>query len=110
MTYRIRGIDSEPHRHLFAADEVRLADAGAVRVTAGELAEYVDTPPPVILNRPLGLRAFYDRAMPANAALALPGSADAAVRAFPGAPEIVYIDAHNAAHGCFVARIERFAT
>ena len=42
-----------------------------------------------------------------NAALAGPGEADAAIRNLFDEPEIAYIDAHNAAHGCFAARVER---
>lgn len=40
-------------------------------------------------------------------ALDAPGEADAAIRALFDADEIAYIHAHNAAHGCFAARIDR---
>jgi hypothetical protein len=42
-----------------------------------------------------------------NAALALPGQADAKIRELFADANIAYIHAHNAAHGCFSARIER---
>ena len=42
-----------------------------------------------------------------NALLALPGEADAKIRELLADPAIAYIDAHNAAHGCFAARIDR---
>ena len=36
-----------------------------------------------------------------------PGEADEAIRALLADPGIAYINAHNAAAGCFAARIER---
>ena len=42
-----------------------------------------------------------------NAALALPGEADAKIRNLFEGDEIAYIHAHNAAHGCFAAKVER---
>lgn len=68
---------------------------------------YVDETPPVFAGRPLGLRGFAADGMLRDAKLALPGGADAAIRALFADPAIDYIDAHNAAHGCFAARITR---
>ena len=42
-----------------------------------------------------------------GALLALPGQADTKIRELLADPAIAYIDAHNAAHGCFAARIDR---
>ncbi len=70
-------------------------------------ADYIDETPPVFAGRPLGLRAFDDQGMLRNARLALPGQADALIRDLFDDPAIAYIDAHNAAHGCFSARVER---
>lgn len=156
MTYKIRGIDPAPYRHLVGASEAELAEAGAVRVMAAcspgypcraslvdaeigetlilinhvshdvetpyrsafavylresaeEPAEFVDQLPPVFDNRPLSLRAFDSDGMLANAALAMPGKAEESVHALLADDNIAYIDAHNAAQGCFAARIERFA-
>lgn len=67
----------------------------------------VDTTPPVFKNRPLGLRAFDEAGMLRDAALALPGEADAKIRKLFENDAIAYIHAHNAAHGCFSARIDR---
>jgi hypothetical protein len=78
-----------------------------VRESAETAARYVDQTPPVFEGRPLGLRAFDATGMLRSAALALPGEADAKIRALFELPEIAYIHAHNAAHGCFAARIER---
>lgn len=78
-----------------------------IRETADTPAAFIDETPPVFAGRPLGLRAFGEDGMLRTAALALPGEADAKIRALFDSPEIAYIDAHNAAHGCFAARVER---
>ena len=70
-------------------------------------AEFVDTVPPVFEGRPLGLRGFDAAGNLADARLALPGEADAKIRDLFANPAIAYIHAHNAAHGCFAARIDR---
>lgn len=70
--------------------------------------DYVDQTPPVFEGRPLGLGGFDAEGMLQDARLALPGEADAAIRALFANPAIAYIHAHNAAHGCFSAKVERF--
>ena len=72
-------------------------------------ASYRDATPPVFEGRPLALRAFDAAGMLRTARLAGPGEADAAIRDLFADDAISYIDAHNAAHGCFAARIERDA-
>jgi Protein of unknown function (DUF1203) len=89
------------------ATPYRSAYAIYVRGAANQTAEYVDETPPVFEGRPMAFRAFDRGGMLRNAALALPGQADAKIRELLAAQEIVYIHAHNAAHGCFSARIER---
>jgi hypothetical protein len=42
-----------------------------------------------------------------DAVLAVPGEADARIRELFERPEIAEIHAHNAALGCFLARVER---
>ncbi len=78
-----------------------------VRSDARQRAEYVDETPPVFEGRPMALRAFDANGMLRNAALALPGQADAKIRELFASDEIAYIHAHNAAHGCFLAKVER---
>jgi Protein of unknown function (DUF1203) len=90
-----------------AATPYRSAYAIYVREGAGEPAEYVDRTPPVFEGRPMAFRAFDADGMLRNAALALPGEADAKIRALFDSQEIAYIHAHNAAHGCFSAKVER---
>ena len=72
-------------------------------------ASYRDELPPVFEGRPLALRAFDSQGMLQIARLAGPGEADGAIRDLFADAGISYIDAHNAAHGCFAARIERDA-
>lgn len=85
----------------------RSAYAIYVRENAREAARFADDAPPVFVGRPLGLRGFDGEGMLRDAALALPGEADAKIRGLFSNPDIAYIDAHNAAHGCFAARVER---
>jgi hypothetical protein len=91
------------------ATPYRSAYAIYVREDATEIAPLIDTIPPVFEGRPLGLRAFDKDGMLRNAALALPGQADETIRTLFEAREIAYIHAHNAAHGCFSAKVERHA-
>ena len=62
-----------------------------------QAASFIDEVPPVFANRTMAFRAFDADGMLRNAALAGPGEADAAIRNLFDAPEIAYIDAHNAA-------------
>ena len=72
-----------------------------------EKAEFIDEVPPVFEPRVLSLRGFDRDGMMADALIAQPGEADAVIRTLFANPEIVAIHAHNAARGCFAARIER---
>lgn len=74
---------------------------------SGSAPDYFDTLPPVMQGRPLGLRAFDAQGMLRGARLSAPGEADAGIRDLFDDPGIAYIHAHNAAHGCFVARVDR---
>ena len=85
----------------------RNAYAIYVRGEATAQGDYLDTVPPVFEGRPLGLRAFDSSGRLRTAALALPGQADEKIRAVFADPAIAYIHAHNAAHGCFAARVDR---
>jgi len=89
------------------ATPFRTAYAIYVREQAEESTAYVDTPPPVFAGRTLSLRGFDGSGMLRAARLAAPGEADAGIRALFEADEIAYIHAHNAAYGCFAARIDR---
>jgi hypothetical protein len=82
--------------------------AHAVYVRNGvERGSYTDEVPAIFGTRTLGLRGFDSEGMLRGALLALPGEADTRIRELFGRPEVVEIHAHNAALGCFLARIER---
>lgn len=94
------------HVHHDVAGPYRSAFAIFVREGA-EPAVYEDECPPCFDGRTLSLRGFDGEGALAEATLAAPGEADAAIRAVLADPRIAYINAHNAAAGCFAARIER---
>ena len=79
----------------------------AIFVSDAEQAECIDEVPPVFGTRVLSLRGFDTAGMMADAILAQPGEADAGIRKLFENPEIETIHAHNAARGCFSAKIER---
>ncbi|MBL0924743.1 MAG: DUF1203 domain-containing protein [Sphingomonadaceae bacterium] len=89
------------------ATPYRSAYAIYLRENAGMTAEYIDEPPPVFEGRPIAFRAFDAGGMLRDAALALPGQADIKIRGLFDNADIAYIHAHNAAHGCFSAKVER---
>lgn len=89
------------------ASPYRNAFAIYVREAAATAAEYVDAVPPILRARPIALRGFDAQGDLHRAALALTDDVDAQARTLLADPAIAYIDAHNAMHGCFAARIER---
>jgi hypothetical protein len=89
------------------ANPYRASHAIFVSEGAEEAAEFVDRVPPVFETRVLSLRGFDSDGMMADAKLTQPGEADAGIRSLFENPEIVTIHAHNAARGCFSAKIER---
>lgn len=112
---RITLEDAEPGETLILMHHVnhdvatpyRSAYAIYVREKAASAAHHVDALPPVFLGRPLAFRAFDAEGLLRNARLAAPGEAEAAIAALFDDPVIAYLDAHNAAYGCFAARVER---
>jgi len=78
-----------------------------VRKDAAASARYTDETPEYLERRTLGLRGFDADGMLKGGLLAMPGEADAKIRELLDRPEIESIHAHNAALGCFLARIER---
>lgn len=85
----------------------RSAYAIFVREAAVEAAIYQDRLPPIFANRPLAMRAFSPAGMLTTARLAPPRQAETAIEELLQDEAIAYIDVHNAAHGCFAARVER---
>jgi hypothetical protein len=89
------------------ANPYRASHAIFVTEGADEAAEYVDEVPPVFAPRVLSLRGFDGAGMMTDAILTQPGEADAGIRRLFENPEIATVHAHNAARGCFSAKIER---
>ena len=79
----------------------------AIFVADAQQAEFVDEVPPVFIPRVLSMRGFDSDGMMADALITQPGEADSGIRKLFENPDIAYIHAHNAARGCFSARIER---
>jgi hypothetical protein len=79
-----------------------------VREAARAAATYVDSMPPFLGHRTLGLRGFDESGMLHEARVARPGEADAAIDAMMADRAIAYVDIHNAAAGCFLVRAERY--
>lgn len=112
---RITLEDAEPgetvlllnHESHSAATPYRSAYAIYVRENAGEAAAFVDDIPPVMRGRPLALRLFDAEGMLVGAELSLDGDPRAAIEQALTREDVAYIDVHNAAHGCFAARVER---
>lgn len=96
------------HVHHDVVGPYRSAFAIFVREHAAQ-AVYEDCCPPCFGGRTLSLRGFDRHGGLIEAVLAAPGEADSAIRALLGEPAIAYINAHNAAAGCFAARILRQA-
>ena len=95
------------HVHNDVETPYRSAFAVYIRESADKTAEYVDSCPPVFVGRPLALRGFAADGTLADARLVEGDAADDTIRAMFADAGIAYINAHNAAHGCFAARIER---
>lgn len=85
----------------------RSAYAIFVNETAQATSRLVDELPPVFGGRPIALRIFDADGMLIGADLARDEALDPAIRRAFENPAAAYLHAHNAAHGCFAARIDR---
>lgn len=111
---RISLTDAEPGEevillhHVSHDVETPYRSAYAIYVRQGVAqTSYTDTLPPVLCGRPIALRGFDASGQLRAASLAVTGNADAAIRDLFSIDHIAYIHAHNAAHGCFAARVDR---
>jgi hypothetical protein len=86
----------------------RATHAILVRERARQAAALIDRTPPVFETRTLSLRAFDAAGDIIASRVSRPDEHDAAIRALLADPRVDHIDAHNAGHGCFSARIERY--
>ena len=90
-----------------AATPYRNAYAIFVNETATETQRLVDEIPEVLRGRPIALRVFDETGIKIAAELVLDDTLHEAIERQFANPEVSYIHAHNAAHGCFAARIDR---
>jgi len=95
------------HESHSAPTPYRSAYAIYVRELARDAAVYTGDIPPVMRGRPLALRLFDARGMLAGADLVLDGNPRGAIERALERDAIAYIDVHNAAYGCFAARVTR---
>ena len=85
----------------------RASHAIFIKEDAAEAPLYKDMAPPFLAARTTSLRGFDGAGMIRAATLAPPGDADAGLRGLFEDEEIVHVDIHAAAWGCFLARAER---
>ncbi len=80
----------------------------AALTQASDVSRFTDELPPVFKDRPMALRAFSQDGTLLDAELVpMGGDLPAAIERGLGKPDVAYLHAHNAAHGCFAARIDR---
>lgn len=85
------------------------AEIGPVFVSADGAAPapFVDELPPGYFNRPFALRAYDAWHGILDSTLVDPATAAERIRSFLLHPEVAYLHARFAGHGCFAARIDR---
>ena len=110
---RVSLVDREPGEDVILLNHISHDVANPYRAThaifvaRASQAEFIDRIPPVFDRRVLSLRAFDDEGMMVDALVTQPGEADGGIRKLFANPEVATIHAHNAARGCFSAKIER---
>jgi hypothetical protein len=110
---RVSLVDREPGEEVILLNHISHDVANpyrashAIFVADAERAEFIDEVPPVFEKRILSLRAFDDGGMMVDALVTEPGEADGGIRELFANPAVATVHAHNAARGCFSAKIER---
>jgi hypothetical protein len=93
--------------HLSVDSPYRSRYAILVRENAVDARLAVNEIPEVMRHRPLSLRAFDNAGMLLDADLAQGDSLVPTLQRMLEKPHTEYLHAHNAKHGCFVARVNR---
>jgi hypothetical protein len=96
------------HVSLAVNGPFRASHAIYVRRDAVPAAPCIDRLPAYLASRTLSLRGFDSAGMLVDGRIARPGEGEAALAELLAQPRIAEIHAHNAAYGCFLARIERY--
>ncbi|MCZ8377128.1 MAG: DUF1203 domain-containing protein [Beijerinckiaceae bacterium] len=95
------------HRHLDHPASPYRAE-GPIFVRRGVPAfDAVDQLPPVIVQRPMAVRAYDEAMMMVEAEIAEKGEIDDLAREWLEQPGIAHIDVHSMRRGCFFCRIQR---
>lgn len=97
LNYQHQDADT-PYRSSYAIFVIEGAEEA--RLSPGEL-------PPVFQRRPIALRGFSRAGMLVDAGLAMGEEISLAIEKLFRNPEVDYLHAHNAMHGCYSARIDR---
>jgi hypothetical protein len=113
---RVSLVDAAPGETLILINHVshdvegpyRASHAILVREKAEQAPAYIDRIPPVFEKRTLSFRGFDARGDLVASRVSRPGEHDGSIRELLADPNIDHVDAHNAGHGCFSARIERY--
>lgn len=113
---RISLVDAEPGESLILLNHVSHDVAGPYRAThailvreqADQAPAYIDRIPPVFAARTLSLRGFDASGDLVASRVSKPDEHERAIGDLLADPQVDHIDAHNAGHGCFSARIERY--
>jgi len=95
------------HQHQPADTPYRSSYAIYVSEAAVETWSARDTIPSAMRGRPIALRAFSDEGHLVGAEVVVGDQLEIAIERQLALPGSAYVHAHNAAHGCFVARIDR---
>ncbi|WP_284177326.1 DUF1203 domain-containing protein [Rhabdaerophilum sp. SD176] len=95
------------HRHLDHPASPYRAE-GPIFVRRGVPAfDAVDQLPPVIIQRPMAVRAYDEAMMMVEAEIADKGEIDDLARQWLRQPGIAHVDVHSMRRGCFFCRIHR---
>jgi len=95
------------YEHQPAASPYRASHAIFVARSPREAAVYADEVPQALRDRLLSLRAFDERGTMLDAAVVDGKEVEPVIERLLATPGVAYIHAHNAARGCYAARIER---
>ncbi len=95
------------YEHQSAETPYRSSYAIYVSEAAGETWRGKDAVPGSLRGRPISLRAFSAEGMLVGAEVASGDALEEAIARRFADGTVTYLHAHNAAHGCFVARIDR---
>ncbi len=96
------------YEHQSAASPFRSSHALFVRETATASANYVNENPELLRIRQLSVRSFDAAGMMVDADICDGGNLEALIERLLSDASAEYLHVHNAARGCYLARVDRF--